>query len=81
MQDDEFSKLFKYMEELSKEMRDGFEVIASEFDQVRNVLDGVAEVVEHIDQEHSARDSQLNRVEDTVGDHEERLLRLEQNAA
>jgi hypothetical protein len=63
MNDDNFMKLFKYMEEFRSEVGDRFDASDKRFDDLYGVIDGYAEKIDTYAQEMAAMDHKLRRLE------------------
>lgn len=68
MTQDDFMKLFRYMEEMREEMRSQFEQKADKADieRILNILDGIAERLDIDDTERVAAMAQLERHENWI---------------
>lgn len=62
MSDDQFTKLFKYIEDFRNEVNDKFLQTQSSIDRLTNTLDAFAKRLEDIEIEDSSRDLQFNRL-------------------
>ncbi len=62
MNDDQFTKLFKYIEEFRHETNQRFDSLESEVTSLRSIPDEVASRFSHIETEQVARDAQWNRL-------------------
>ncbi len=62
MSDDQFTKLFKYIEEFRHETNERFDSLESEVASLRNIPDQVASRFYHIETEQVARNAQWNRL-------------------
>lgn len=64
MSDDQFTKLFKYIEEFRSEVNQRFDETASKsaLDRLTNTLDAFAKRLEDNEIEDSSRDLQFNRL-------------------
>jgi hypothetical protein len=63
MSDDQFTKLFKYMQGIHTEMQEGFKRVDKRFDHVYSVLDSILKQLESHDQELLIADYQRERHE------------------
>lgn len=62
MSDDQFTKLFKYIEEFRHETNERFDSLESKVASLRSIPDQVASRFYHIETEQVARDAQWNRL-------------------
>lgn len=62
MSDDQFTKLFKYIEEFRHETNARFDSLESEVASLRSIPDQVASRFYHIETEQVARNAQWNRL-------------------
>jgi hypothetical protein len=64
MNDDQFTKLFKYVEEFRLEMNDKFQATASQesLDRLTNTIDGFVKRLDDNETEMSARDYQFEKL-------------------
>ena len=62
MNDDQFTKLFKYIEGFRQETSNRFDIIESEVISLQSIPDEVASRFSHMQDEQAARDSQWNRL-------------------
>lgn len=79
MKEDEFIKLFNYMQRIDQKIDKLADnsINKSDHDRVLEILDEITETIEIFDSERVAQNSQQNRVDAAVDDHEERIVRLE----
>lgn len=65
MNDEQFIKLFKYIEDFRREVNDRFEQTASRdgVDRLTNTVDKLAGLIQHYEIELAARDSKIDRLE------------------
>ena len=63
MSKDEFTKLFKYMQEFKAEVTEGFESMGSRFDGVNNSFDAQTKLITDYHLEMMALSSKVNRLE------------------
>ena len=63
MSEDQFTKLFKYMQEFRKEVDDRFNAHDKRFDEVINLIDGYGGKIDSYAQEMVAMDHKINRLE------------------
>jgi hypothetical protein len=66
MKDDQFNKLFKYMEKRFDEMDKRFDAQDKKIDAIYNILDAHLKKIEDILIENAARDRQQERLEKWV---------------
>lgn len=64
MSEDQFTKLFKYIEEFRREVNDKFLQTQSSIDRLTNTLDAFAKRLDDNEIENSSRDLQFNRLLD-----------------
>lgn len=62
MSDDQFTKLFKYIEEFRHETNERFDSLESEVASLRSIPDQIASRFSHIETEQAAPDAQWNRL-------------------
>ncbi len=77
MKDDEFTKLFKYMQEGFAQMNERFETMQDSIDQLRGVVDGLAGQYNTDLIERTAHASQLTRHEHSIDSLDGRVTVLE----
>ena len=63
MSDDQFTKLFKYMQQIERDMHDGFARVDQNFDRVYGLLDTHIKQMETLGQEQLVIGHQLTRHE------------------
>jgi len=63
MSEDQFTKLFKYMQEFRKEVDGRFNEHDKRFDEVINLIDGYGGKIDSYAQEMAAMDHKINRLE------------------
>lgn len=66
MTDDEFTKLFKYIQEMRSGMQDGFAALYKEFDKIHNDIDHLAKMSATDKIERLALNKQVDRHEDWI---------------
>ena len=66
MSEDEFTKLFKYMEEFRKEVTGEFKVVDEKFDAVHSKLDGLAKLITDYHQEMLMLAHKVDRLEQWI---------------
>lgn len=83
MKDDEFTKLFAYMERKFSDIETALADKADKSDVTRvlDALDGIRGVVEDAEVERTAHSAQLTRHDETISDLGERVTALQQRAA
>lgn len=83
MQDDQFTKLFKYMEKRFDNIDSQLKLKAdnSATDQILNHLDAVREALDSGELEQAAQTAQLDQHQASLDDHENRIARLERKTA
>jgi hypothetical protein len=79
--EDEFARLFKYIEKRFKESDDKHDAahkkLFKRFDQIENTLDGLVGDVKILKEENDVNAYATRRIDDSIGDHEDRLTQLE----
>lgn len=63
MSEDQFTKLFKYMESFRSEVNDRFDEVDKKIDDIYKILDAHLKKIEDILTENTARDQQYKRME------------------
>jgi len=63
MNDDQFTKLFNYMEKRFDEVSERFSQQDKRFDELTNLIDGYASKIDSYAQEMAAMDHKINRLE------------------
>jgi len=63
MSEDQFTKLFKYMQDFRKDVDDKFNTVDKRFDNLTNIIDGCAGKIDSYAQEMAAMDHKINRLE------------------
>ncbi len=63
MSEDQFTKLFKYIEKRFDAVDDKFKVVDKRFDDLTNIIDGYAGKIDTYAQEMAAMDHKINRLE------------------
>lgn len=63
MTEDQFTKLFKYMEKGFSDIDKRFEMVDKRFDLLTNIIDGYAGKIDTYAQEMAAMDHKINRLE------------------
>ena len=63
MSEDQFTKLFKYMQEFRHEVDEQFVMVDKRFDLLTNIIDGYANKIDTYAQEMAAMDHKINRLE------------------
>lgn len=63
MSEDQFTKLFKYMQDFRKDVDDKFNTVDKRFDNLTNIIDGYAGKIDSYAQEMAAMDHKINRLE------------------
>lgn len=83
MKDDEFTKLFAYMERKFSDIEAALADKADKSDVTRvlNALDAIRGVVEDAETERTAHAAQLTRHEEAIVDIDERVTALQRRAA
>ncbi len=82
MNDDEFTKLFKYIQDMRQEMNERLDATASQesVDQIHTVLDGIIDRLDTDETERTAHASQLTRHEHSIDSLDGRVAKLEARA-
>ncbi len=62
MSEDQFTKLFKYMEKRFDEMDKRIDGLASQIDRLTNTIDGFMKRLDEIETEQLARDRQFEKL-------------------
>ena len=62
MQDDQFTKLFKYIVDMDKRIEGRFDSIESDISELRNLPDAIGGRFDDTDDEQAARDAQFARL-------------------
>lgn len=83
MQDDQFTRLFKYMEKRFDDIDNQLELTAEKLatDKILNHLDAVRETLDSDELEPALQTAQLNQRQASLDDHEKRIARLERTTA
>lgn len=81
MQDDQFDKLFSYIQEFRQEINERFEAIDGRFNKMEGAVDHLAGQYDTLVDELAAGTHAQRRVDDTLESHDVRLVRLEERAA
>lgn len=74
---DDFTKLFIYMEKRFDAVDEKFEAVDARFDRIERILDKSAGDYKSLVDEHTAEVSAHDRFTDTLDDHETRIGQLE----
>ena len=63
MSEDQFTKIFKYMQDFRQEVDSRFNSVDKGFDNLTNIIDGYAAKIDSYAQEMAAMDHKINRLE------------------
>lgn len=66
MSDDQFTKLFKYMEKRFDQVDERFEKVDQQFDAVRSQIDGLAKLIVEYHQEMIMLSRQVDRLREAI---------------
>lgn len=77
MSDDQFTRLFRYMQHIHADMEDFREEVRSSFDRVYGILDAHEKRVETLEHEQLAMKHQLTRHEDWINRADHASVRKE----
>lgn len=62
MSEDQFTKLFKYIEEFRAEVNERFDKVDARIDRLVSTIDGFVKRLDDFETEQSARDAQFERL-------------------
>ena len=63
MSEDQFTKLFKYMQEFRQDVDGKFSIVDKRFDLLTDIIDGYANKIDTYAQEMAAMDHKISRLE------------------
>ena len=63
MSEDQFTKLFKYMQEFRQDVGGKFSIVDKRFDLLTDIIDGYANKIDTYAQEMAAMDHKISRLE------------------
>ena len=63
MSEDQFTKLFKYMQEFRQDVDGKFSIVDKRFDLLTDIIDGYASKIDTYAQEMAAMDHKISRLE------------------
>ncbi|GAB3168177.1 hypothetical protein GCM10027059_30450 [Myceligenerans halotolerans] len=77
MKEDEFTELFKYMQDMRQDMDDQFEGVKRDIGRVYELLDDVTRRYDVEESERAAHAAQLDRHEESIDRHDQSIEKLD----